>query len=142
MRVMTIFLVQSGSANFGSAREAMKSPLALKLFQVDGVTGVFFGSDFITVTKSDQYAWSLLKPEIFAAIMEHFTAGTGTVPGQGYPKSTPCIVDRNLDVGHSVEHHEQCCVCGYQGNQSSRMQAVALLLLIRPSMMTTQRLLQ
>ncbi len=73
---MTIFLVQTGSANFSSAREAMKSPLALKLFQVDGVTGVFFGSDFITVTKSDQYAWSLLKPEIFAAIMEHFTAGT------------------------------------------------------------------
>jgi Scaffold protein Nfu/NifU N terminal len=66
---------QSGSANFSSARDAMASPLALKLFQIDGVVGVFFGSDFITVTKSDDYAWSLLKPEIFAAIMEHFTAG-------------------------------------------------------------------
>lgn len=67
--------MQSGSANFASARDAMSSPLALKLFQIDGVQGVFFGSDFITVTKSDDYAWSVLKPEIFAAIMEHFTAG-------------------------------------------------------------------
>ena len=53
----------------------MSSPLAKRLFVIDGVTGVFFGSDFVTVTKSEEYVWSVLKPEIFAAIMEHFTSG-------------------------------------------------------------------
>lgn len=81
--------VQSGSANFSSARDAMTSPLALKLFQVDGVVGIFFGSDFITVTKSDDYAWSVLKPEIFAAIMEHFTSG-------GFPQLL-LLVDLKID---------------------------------------------
>lgn len=61
---------------FGNARESMKSPLAKKLFQVDGVTSVFFGSDFVTVTKSDDYTWNVVKPDIFAGIMDHFTSGT------------------------------------------------------------------
>ena len=67
--------LQSGSKSFDSAREGMVSPLAKRLFNIDGVTGVFFGSDFVTVTKSEDYVWSVLKPEIFAAIMEHFTSG-------------------------------------------------------------------
>jgi hypothetical protein len=37
--------------------------------------GVFFGSDFVTVTKSDDYNWPVLKPDIFAAIMDHFSSG-------------------------------------------------------------------
>ena len=60
---------------FANARESMKSPLAKKLFQVDGVTNVFFGSDFVTVTKSDDYTWNVVKPDIFAGIMDHFTSG-------------------------------------------------------------------
>ena len=69
-------VLQAGSMQFGNARESMKSPLAKKLFQVDGVTGVFFGSDFVTVTKSDDYTWNVVKPDIFAGIMDHFTSGT------------------------------------------------------------------
>ncbi len=68
-------LLQSGSKSFDSARDGMSSPLAKRLFVIDGVTGVFFGSDFVTVTKSEEYVWSVLKPEVFAAIMEHFTSG-------------------------------------------------------------------
>ena len=66
---------QGGSKDFPNAREGMASPLAKRLFAIDGVTNVFFGSDFVTVTKSDDLAWSMLKPEVFAAIMEHFTSG-------------------------------------------------------------------
>jgi hypothetical protein len=69
-------LLQSGSASFDTPREGLSSPLAKRLFGIDGVTSVFFGSDFVTVTKSDDYVWSVLKPEIFAAIMEHYTSGT------------------------------------------------------------------
>ena len=53
----------------------MKSPLAKRLFQIDGVTNVFFGTDFVTVTKDEEYTWSVLKPDVFAAIMDHFTSG-------------------------------------------------------------------
>ena len=131
-----------GSKSFTSAREAMASPLAKKLFHIDGVTQVggkgggagalpaaavvavcaaaallrpfhtvlraeataaaaaaavwrapcwpissalpsccrlpvqvFFGSDFVTVTKSEDYAWSVLKPDVFAAIMDFYASG-------------------------------------------------------------------
>ena len=58
----------------------MASPLARKLFGIDGVTLVFFGADFVTVTKSDDYEWQVLKPDIFAAIMDHFTSGAAWNP--------------------------------------------------------------
>ena len=67
--------LQTGSQNFSSPREAMKSPLAKRLFQIDGVTNVFFGADFVTVTKDEEYTWNVLKPDVFAAIMDHFTSG-------------------------------------------------------------------
>ena len=54
--------------------EAVKSPLAEKLFDIQGVGGVFLGSDFITVTKQDA-EWPQLKPAILGAIMEHFMSG-------------------------------------------------------------------
>lgn len=67
-------VMESGSMNFSTAREAMASPLAKKLFLIDGVQQVFFATDFITVSKSDDYSWSTLKPEIFAAITEFYAA--------------------------------------------------------------------
>lgn len=68
-------VMEGGSRNFGNAREGMASPLAKRLFQIDGISQVFFGSDFITVTKTDDYSWSLLKPDVFAAITEFYAAG-------------------------------------------------------------------
>ncbi|MEO3434865.1 NifU family protein [Inquilinus sp. CAU 1745] len=65
----------SGTANFPSREEASSSPLAERLFEVSGVSGVFFGGDFITVAKDDDKDWYLLKPSILGVIMEHFTAG-------------------------------------------------------------------
>ncbi|MFZ3034645.1 MAG: NifU family protein [Parvibaculum sp.] len=61
-------------ADFPNAEAAERSPLAMRLFSVDGVTGVFFGSDFITVTKAAG-EWQHLKPALLGAIMEHFTSG-------------------------------------------------------------------
>ena len=53
---------------------ARRSPLAERLFQVAGVTGVFLGSDFITVTKRADKQWDILKPVLLGIIMEHFVA--------------------------------------------------------------------
>ena len=63
-----------GTLDIVSADESVQSPLAQGLFLIEGVRGVFLGKDFITVTKSDAKNWSVLKPPVLTAIMEHFTA--------------------------------------------------------------------
>ena len=72
-------VMERGTAEFRSAEEAEgKSPLASALFRVPGVTGVFFGYDFVTVTNESE-DWAHIKPAILGAIMEHFTAGVPTL---------------------------------------------------------------
>jgi Fe-S cluster biogenesis protein NfuA len=63
-----------GTMEFRDRDAASRSPLAEKLFGVPGVTGVFYGSDFVTVTKADG-DWQHLKPAILGAIMEHYMSG-------------------------------------------------------------------
>ncbi len=65
----------AGTANFTDPGDAARSPLAERLFQIEGVTGVFLGGDFISITKADDREWYLLKPAILGVVMEHFTAG-------------------------------------------------------------------
>ena len=67
-------VLEDGTLNLPSADDARKSPLAEKLFAISGVGGVFYGSDFITVTKTDG-EWQQLKPAILGAIMEHYMSG-------------------------------------------------------------------
>jgi Fe-S cluster biogenesis protein NfuA len=74
-------VMETGTANFATAEEAHVSPLAMNLYATEGVTGVFLGSDFVTVTKSDEKNWDILKPLILGAIMEHFQSGRPAVDG-------------------------------------------------------------
>jgi Fe-S cluster biogenesis protein NfuA len=67
-------VVDGNPMEFASREAAARSPLAEKLFEVPGVTGVFYGSDFITVTKANG-EWQQLKPAILGAIMEHYMSG-------------------------------------------------------------------
>ena len=69
-------VLAEGTADFRDAEAAAQaSPLAGKLFSIPGVTGVFFGYDFVTVTKDEGLEWQHLKPAILGAIMEHFMSG-------------------------------------------------------------------
>lgn len=68
-------VMTSGVADFPNVTKAHTSPLAKALFAVDGVDGVFLGSDFITITKSAGKDWSTLKPHVLAAIMDHLLSG-------------------------------------------------------------------
>lgn len=69
---------------FRSVDEAAASPLAEALFELQGVTGVFLGTDFLTVTRKPQgLDWSQLKAPILAAIMDHFTSGQPLWRGEG-----------------------------------------------------------
>jgi Fe-S cluster biogenesis protein NfuA len=67
-------VLDHGTLEMRDKSAASQSPLAERLFAVDGVSGVFFGSDFISVTKTGG-EWQQLKPAILGAIMEHFMSG-------------------------------------------------------------------
>jgi Fe-S cluster biogenesis protein NfuA len=71
-------VLADGTLDFRDKEAAAKSPLAERLFDIPEINGVFFGSDFITVTKSDG-EWQQLKPAILGAIMEHFMSGAPLV---------------------------------------------------------------
>ncbi len=73
-------VLASGVHDFKSLDEAGPSPLATRLFEVDGVAGVFLGADFISVTKGD-LDWNLLKPAVMGVIMEHFMSGAPVMDG-------------------------------------------------------------
>ena len=74
-------VLDQGTLEFRDPSEAKTSPLASRLFEIDGVTGVFFGSDFISVTKGDG-EWQHLKPAVLGAIMEHFVSGEAVTEGK------------------------------------------------------------
>ena len=71
-------VLENGTLEMRDRNEAAQSPLAERLFDINGVGGVFLGSDFITVTKSDG-EWPQLKPAILGVIMEHFMSGAPVV---------------------------------------------------------------
>ena len=74
-------VLATGTLEMRDKAEAAQSPLAERLFDIPGVGGVFFGSDFITVTKTDG-EWPQLKPAILGAIMEHFMSGAPVVAAE------------------------------------------------------------
>ncbi|MCA1243230.1 NifU family protein [Stappia stellulata] len=67
-------VLPQGTMDFRKSEDAGASPLAEKLFEVEGVEGIFFGHDFISVTKGDA-EWQHIKPAVLGAIMEHFMSG-------------------------------------------------------------------
>lgn len=68
-------LGKGNTMDFPSLEHAYNSPLAKLLFRIEGVRGIFFGGDFITVSKQEEAEWGVMKPEIFAVIMDFFASG-------------------------------------------------------------------
>jgi Fe-S cluster biogenesis protein NfuA len=83
-----------GSREFRDVDEATASPLAQALFELEGVRRVFFGPDFLTVTKAAQLDWSGLKAPVLAAIMDHYTSGA------------PLLADGDGAIAHDEEAYE------------------------------------
>lgn len=80
-------VLEMGTADFPSVEAGEKSPLAKRIFATGDVTGVFFGGDFVTVTKADAVEWDHIKPAILGAIMEHFQSGQPVMEGDHQPAS-------------------------------------------------------
>lgn len=75
-------VLETGTADYRSPDDAAGSPLAQRLFGIEGVTGVFLGTDFVSVTKGEA-EWPHLKPAILGAIMEHYVSGASAVDTEG-----------------------------------------------------------
>ena len=80
-----------GTADLPDAEAAQKSPLARRIFAVPGVTGVFLGSDFVTVTKDAGIEWDHIKPALLGAVMDHFQSGEPVME-----------VDAQASSGHAI----------------------------------------
>jgi Fe-S cluster biogenesis protein NfuA len=68
-------VLEHGTLDMRKSEDAISSPLASRLFKIEDVAAVFFGKDFITITKVGDADWQLLKPVILGVIMEHFVSG-------------------------------------------------------------------
>ncbi|XP_069124699.1 NFU1 iron-sulfur cluster scaffold homolog, mitochondrial-like [Argopecten irradians] len=86
-------VLEQGTIDFPNYQTAHCSPLARQLFRIEGVKGVFFGTDFITVTKADDdVEWKVLNPQIFATIMDFFASGLPVLTDE-QPSSDTAIDD-------------------------------------------------
>src|SRR5258708_32847951 len=94
-----------GTLDMRDKSAAAQSPLAERLFEIDGVSGVFFGSDFISVTKAGG-EWQQLKPAILGAIMEHFMSGADLLrrAGSAHPGPEADVFDaKAADTGSPIK---------------------------------------
>lgn len=93
-------VMESGTHEFLDTRSSMASPLAKKLFNIPGVVSVFYGPDFVTVSKDAEHQWSILKPEIYSSIMEFFTSGHPlfTDPESAAGSQDTVILDTDSEV--------------------------------------------
>ncbi|KAJ3156720.1 hypothetical protein HDU86_003944 [Geranomyces michiganensis] len=73
----------SATAEFLTPRDSLSSPLAAALFRIDGVQSVFFGNDFITITRDPDANWQLMRPDIYGAIMDFFASGKPVMKADG-----------------------------------------------------------
>ena len=81
-------VMEKGTQDFADTGSARNSPLARRLFAIEGVERVFFGSDFVTVTKSADKDWQIMKPSILGGIMEHYTSGEPVVASEAQAAKT------------------------------------------------------
>ena len=95
-------VMDEGTAFYQNIDEAQDSPFAKRLFSIDGVEGVFFGSDFITVTKSISYEWQVLKPSILGGIIDHFNSNDKTIEKTAFKENANSL-KKNEDDSHVVK---------------------------------------
>lgn len=100
-------VMDEGTLDIRDSAAAEQSGLARALFSIDGVSGVFFGSDFVSVTKNAG-EWQHLKPAILGAIMEHFTSGAplteaGALGGVPHGSDEEFFDDADVDTVDTIK---------------------------------------
>src|ERR1700748_3449203 len=91
------------TADFASAVTAVRSPLATALFALPGITRVFLGGDFITVTKNDEISWQALKPQVLGVIMDHFVSGLPVIENDGTESDEEDVDEADREVVDQIK---------------------------------------
>ena len=82
-------LLSAGTAGFLDKKSSARSPLAQRLFEIEGITSVYLDPQAVTLTKTDDVEWPMLKPVILGTIMEHFATGEPVILDEGQPLPRP-----------------------------------------------------
>lgn len=91
-------LGKGNTMDFPSITAAQGSPLAKVLFRVEGVKSVFFGGDFITISKAEDAEWAVMKAELFAVIMDFFASGLPLVSKSSQPNSDTQVGEEDDEI--------------------------------------------
>jgi NFU1 iron-sulfur cluster scaffold homolog, mitochondrial len=97
------YVMEASTADFASPASAERSPLARALFDLPGVARVFLGGDFITVTKAGDIDWQALKPQVLAAIMEHFVAGRPVIEGAAAAEQDEDVAPEDQEIVEQIK---------------------------------------
>jgi Fe-S cluster biogenesis protein NfuA len=89
-------VLPGGTRDYRTPGEADESPLAKKLFEINGVSGVFLGHDFVTVSRSGA-EWQQLKPAILGSIMDHYMSGAPVLDDESKPED----LGESFDPAHA-----------------------------------------
>ena len=90
-------VLPSGTMDFPDEEAAELSPLASRLFEIDGVDAITLYDSFITVTREDGFDWQVLKPMILGAIMDHYTSGAPVLHDGNTPSSATTVADEEME---------------------------------------------
>ena len=91
-----------GIMEFTSGATSHHSPLARRIFRIDGVVNLLYGPDFVSVTKEQAQPWELLKPEIFGCLTEFYMSGEELITGDTAPEDT-AILDDDSEVVRDIK---------------------------------------
>ncbi len=119
-------VMASGTRDFTTPEEAEASPLADALFETGEVTGVFFGSDFVSVTAAPGAEWTALKPQVVAMLLDHFVseaplfrggdAGAISVPAEPEVADDPADAEIIAQIKDLIETRVRPAVAGDGGD--------------------------
>ena len=96
-------VMSSGTAYFDNKKKVSNSPFAKRLFNVDGVDGVFFGTDFITITKSKDSQWEIIKPMILGAITDHYSSKEKVIDKKEQNKNKKIIKSEDSEIVKQIK---------------------------------------
>ncbi len=96
-------VLESGTRFYTGANMAEESPLAMALFQIQGVNAVFLGSDFITITKDASFDWALLKADLLTTIMDFFVAGHPIIHAQAAKTASTASNEDDSDIVKEIK---------------------------------------
>lgn len=95
-----VTVMEDGTAFYTNKDAATHSPLALALFEVNGVNAVFLGGDFVTITRAEATSWDVMKPALLTTIMEYFVSGK---KAQGAAKASNAVSEDDSEIVKQIK---------------------------------------